>query len=915
LAYRWMQLCGKQNDNDQSHIAMQEQDRIWTLVARKLAGESTREERKELEQLLHKYPEMTYTVEMLLNIWAQETPPENEEAEEAFERLMQRMAVKEAQKITRQPPASIAGRVTWKKRPSKANRLLNSFMNSGDMLNNYLKTSCRTLLRNKTFSAINIIGLAIGMAGAILLLLWIQNIYSFDQFHAKKDRIYQVFNRDRSAGQIEVWGATSQPIGPALKARWPQVEEAVRMNWVGAFILKKGDTQLQTQGFLTDPGFFSLFDFPFLKGDPHTALNSPHSIVLTEKTAARLFGKEEPMGKVIRIDSNINFTITGILKQLPNNTRFDFDYLMPWSYMKEVGWESGDWINSSIATYVLLKPGVTEAKANTLIGDLVKKNTNASTELFLHPMAKWQLWSRFENGKIVGGGIDIVRLFGIIAAFILLIACINYMNMSTARSEKRAKEVGIRKVAGAGRHSLIFQFISESMIIALVAGILALIIAQSVLGWFNSLTDVAITIPYHHTGFWLAAFGFILITGMLAGSYPAFYLSAFRPVKVLKGTFKAVHAMVTPRKVLVVVQFTFAIIFIICTVIIYRQILHVQHRDVGINMDKLAFVYVKGDMSKNYRLIKNELLNSGLATSVTRTNSPVTDVWSNTDRYTWEGKDPQVRMGFVQFLSDDDFTQTMGLKVLAGRDINTNLYPTDSTAMLLTESAVKQMGLQQPLGKVIKGEYRNWHVVGVISDFIPGSPFQPVAPIILQGPDKDWFGAISFRLKGETPDDLEKVAQVFKKYNPDYPFEYHFTKEAHTNKFRGQQSTGELAAVFAGLTILISCMGLFALATYMAESRIKEVGVRKVLGASVSAIVALLSTGFLKLVFIAFLVASPLAWWMMHSWLQHFAYRIDIGWWVFGLTGLVSVFIAVATISYQALKAALSNPVKALRSE
>ncbi len=895
---------------------MQEQDRIWTLVARKLAGEASREERKELEQLLHKYPDMTYTVEMLLNLWAQEKPPDNEEAEEAFERLLQRMAVKEAQKIARQPASTIAGRVIWKKKPSKANRLFNSLMNSGGMLNNYFKTSTRTLLRNKTFSAINIIGLAVGMAGAILLLLWIQHIYSFDQFHTKKDRIYQVLSRDRSAGRVEVWDATPHPLGPGLKAGWPQVEEAVRMNWVGAFILKKGDIQLQTAGFLTDPGFFSLFDFPLLKGDPHTALNNPHSIVLTEKTATRLFGNEEAMGKVIRIDSNINFTVTGILRQLPTNTRFTFDYLMPWSYTKEVGWESDNWTNSSIATYVLLKPGVTETKANALIGNLIKKNaTNASTEIFLHPMVKWQLWSHFENGKIVGGGIDIVRLFGIIAAFILLIACINYMNMSTARSEKRAKEVGIRKVAGAGRQSLIVQFISESMIIAMAAGILALVIAQLALGWFNGLTDVAITIPYEHTGFWLAGLGFVLFTGILAGSYPAFYLSAFRPVKVLKGTFKAVHAMVTPRKVLVVVQFTFAIIFIICTVIIYRQIIHVQQRDVGINMDKLAFVYVKGDMSKNYRLIKNELLNSGLASSVTRTNSPVTDVWSNTDKYSWEGKDPQERMGFVQFLSDDDFTQTMGLKVLAGRDINTNLYPTDSTAMLLTESALKQMRLQQPLGKVIKGEFKDWHVVGVISDFIPGSPFQPVSPIILQGPDKDWFGAISFRLKKETKEDLEKVAQVFKKYNPDYPFEYHFTKEVHTNKFRGQQNTGELAAVFAGLTILISCMGLFALATYMAESRIKEVGVRKVLGASVSAIVTLLSTGFLKLVFIAFLVASPVAWWMMHSWLQHFAYRIHIGWWVFGLTGLVSILIAIATVSYQALKAALSNPVKALRSE
>lgn len=893
---------------------MQEQDRIWTLVARKLAGEATYEERWELEQLLHKYPDMTYTVEMLLNLWAQE-PPEEEDTEEAFERLMQRMAARSA-KNESLPASPIANRVTWKKRPRRSVRLFNALTNSGDMLNNYFKTSCRTLLRNKTFSLINIIGLATGMAGAILLLLWILNAYSFDEFHSKKDRIYQVYSREKGDEKIDTWGGTSHPVGPALKAGWPQVEDAVRMTWVAAFVLKNGDKQLQTQGFLADPGFLTMFDFPLLKGNPRTALTGLHSIVLTETTARNLFGDEEAMGKVIRIDSNINFTVTGILKTLPHNTRFGFDYLVPWSYMKEIGWESSDWGNSSIATYVLLKPGVTEKTANGLFANIIKKHdAKVSTEIFLHPLRKWQLWSRFENGKIAGGAIEVVRLMGIIAAFILLIACINYMNMSTARSEKRAREVGIRKVAGAGRGSLILQFISESVIIASVAGILALLIAQSALGWFNQLTGQELVIPYTRAGFWLAATGFILFTGILAGSYPAFHLSAFRPVKVLKGTFKAVHALVTPRKVLVVVQFTFAIIFIICTLIIYRQIQHVQQRDVGINMDKLAFVYVKGDIKKNYRLIKNELLSSGIATSVTRTNSPITDIWSSTDRYSWEGKAPNERAGFVQFLADDDFTQTIGLKVIAGRDINTSLYPTDSSAMLLTESAVKKMGLRQPLGQIIKGEYRDWHVVGIISDFIPGSPFQPVSPIVLQGPDKDWFGAITFRLQKAAKDDLDKVAQVFKKYNPDYPFEYHLAAESHTDKFRGQQHTGKLAAVFAGLTILISCLGLFALATYMAESRIKEVGVRKVLGASVSTIVALLSAGFLKLVFIAFVVASPIAWWMMHSWLQHFAYRIDIGWWVFGLTGLVSVLIAVLTVCYQALKAALANPVKALRNE
>lgn len=897
---------------------MQEQDRIWALVARKLAGEATDAENKELEQLLYKYPDLTYTVEMVLNLWAQGKKLSDQEGvEEAFDRLQQRMAGMSSNTQLFRSDPHMAGRVSWKKKNNSTARLTNALDNTRDKLNNYFKTSFRTLLRNKTFSFINVVGLAIGMAGAVLLLLWIQNVYTFDGFHTKKDRIYQLYNRAKSSdGKIDAWGVTAHPVGPALKASWPQIEEVVRTNWVGAFVLKYRDKQLQLGGYLTDASFLQVFDFPLLKGDASTALTRPHSIVLTQATAVKLFGEEEALGKVIRIDSNVNFTVTGVLKDLPKNTRFDFDYLVPWSYTKEVGWNNTDWGSSSILTYVLLKPGVTEEAANKLIVDFVKKNApGEAIELFLHPLSKWQLWSRFENGKIAGGAIEAVRLLGIIAAFILLIACINYMNLSTARSEQRAREVGIRKVAGAGRGALVAQFITESVIIASVAGVLALIIAQLALGWFNELTGTELVIPYNRMGFWLSGIAFIVFTGLLAGSYPAFYLSAFRAVKVLKGTFKAVHAMVTPRKVLVVVQFGFAIVFIICTLIIYRQILHVQRRDVGVDMDKLAFVYVKGDMRKNYQLIKNELLNSGAVAAVTRTNCPVTDIWSHTNRYSWEGKAPDEKPSFVQFLADNDFTETIGLRVIAGRDIDTRQYPADSTAMLLTESAVKKMKLSQPIGQLIKDERTTWHVIGVISDFIPGSPFEPVRPIVLQGPDKDWFGAISFRLKDESKATLQKVEQVFRQFNPDYPFDLHFAAANHSNKFRGTEYTGKLAAVFAGLTIFISCLGLFALATYVAESRTKEVGVRKVLGASVSAIVSLLSTGFLKLVFIAFLVASPIAWWMMHSWLQHFAYRIEIGWWVFGVTGLVSVLIAILTVSYQALKAALANPVKALRNE
>ncbi len=903
------------------HIAMQEQDRIWTLLGHKLAGEATPQEVEELERLIRQRPELAYQMEAVLQYWQMSSSDDTEEAEAAFNRMKQKMAAQQAQQ---QPPSSpsnrtptpIAHRVTWKKKTSPGARLFKTLRNKSGLLNSYVKTSCRTLLRNKTFSSINIIGLAVGMAGAMLLLMWIHHMFNYDTFNTKADRIYQVYSREIQDGQTNVWSGTAHPLAPVLKAKWPQVEESVRLNWVAAFVLKHGDKQLQAQGFLTDPSFFNVFDYPLLKGNPASALLDKYSIVLTQETAERLFGKEEALGKTIRIDSNINFTVTAILDKIPNNSSFRFDYLVPWSYMKDVTWENNDWGSSSVATIVLLKEGVSEAAANKLLVNAIpESDPKVTTQIFLHPMRKWQLWSRFENGQSVGGDIEVARLMGIIAAFILLIACINYMNMSTARSGKRAKEVGIRKVAGAARGSLVFQFISESLMISLVAGAVALLIAQSALHWFNNLVGQQLQIPYGHPGFWLAALGFVIMTGVLAGSYPAFYLSAFRPVKVLKGTFKAVNALVTPRKVLVVVQFTFAILFIICTMVIYKQIIHVQQRDIGVNLDKLAFVYVKGDMSKNFRLIKRDLLDQGLATDVTRTNSPITDIWSNTDQFTWEGKQPNQRIAFSQFLADEDFSRTMGIKILSGRDIEPAKYATDSTAMLLSEMAVQQMGLKQPIGVIIKDGQVDWHVVGVVGNFVPGSPFEQMSPIVLQGPYKDQFGAVSFRLKDERKETLAKIEKVFKQYNPGYPVDYYFATDVHKRKFEGQQNTGQLAAVFAGLTILISCLGLFALATYMAESRIKEVGVRKVLGASVSALVALLSTGFLKLVLIAFVVASPIAWWLMHAWLSNFAYRIEIGWWIFGITGAISLVIAVCTVATQALRAATANPIKALRNE
>jgi len=793
--------------------------------------------------------------------------------------------------------------------------LLRLFPQNG-ILANYFKVAFRNLVRHKSFSLINISGLAIGMAAAILILLWVQNDLSIEQFHENKDRIYIIFNRTTYNGKIECSPGIPSPLSTEIKSSYPQIEQTARINGVGPFVLTVGDKHFEASGMMTDPGFLKMFSFPLIRGNVGTVLNSPRSMVVTEKFARKIFPGEDAMGKVIRIDSNAYFTIGGILKDLPNNTKFDFEYLVPWTYKKEVGWDNPSWSENGTFTIVMLKSGITETAMNQRLRDILKKRVPGSTsELFLHPLIKWHLYSRFENGKIAGGEIEIVRLFTLVAVFILLIACINYMNLSTARSIKRAREVGIRKVVGARKMSIVLRFLGESVMIACMAGIISLVLVQLTIRGFSWLSWKELFVPYGDPYFWLALLGFVLFTGLLAGSYPALYLSTFRPIAVLKGTFKTAYSLVNIRKLLVVLQFSFAIIFIICTIIIYRQIEFGSRRDPGYNRDNLAFVYVKGDVNKKYPLIKHDMLASGAAISVTRSNSPITYSWQADDSYSWQGKNPRVQTFFEEFHADNDFLETMGMRLTSGRSINTDLYPTDSTAVLLTESAVKTMGFDHPVGQIISSKQGNWTVVGTVKDFVPGSPLFKVQPIIIQGP-KNWFGVISFRMnkKYSIADNIKKVESIFKKYNPEYPFIYRFVDEADAEKMEGERRIGIQAGIFGGLAILISCLGLFALAAYSAENRIKEIGVRKVLGASAARIAALLSGDFLKLVLISFLVASPLAWWAMHAWLEQYTYRVNISWWIFLITGMFSMLIAVITISYQAIRAALANPVASLRT-
>lgn len=787
------------------------------------------------------------------------------------------------------------------------------------MLKNYLKVAFRNLWKNKGFSFINIAGLAIGMASAILILLWMQNEISYDDFHTQRDRIYEVWNRAEFSGALHCWNTTPKVLAGAMQRDLPEVEHTVRADWTNPHLFSVGDKRLMISGSAVDSDFLQVFTFPMVQGDPNTALNDEHSIVVTQSLAKSLFGREDAMGKVIRLDDKDNYQVTGILKDLPNNTRFDFQYLLPWTFVRKQGNDDPYWGNNSTRTYVLLKQNSTMASINAkLIGYKERYDSSEKHwEMFVYPMSRWRLHSHFEGSEETGGRITFVRLFGIVAAFILLIACINFMNLSTARSERRAKEVGIRKVVGAPRGMLIGQFIGESVLLSFFSALLAIGIVLVSLPGFNTLTGKHLYIPFGSAWFWVSAVGFILFTGLLAGSYPAFFLSSFQPVKVLKGTFRAANALVSPRKVLVVLQFTFAITLIICTIIVKQQIDHARDRESGYDQGNLIYHFLTGDLEKNYDLVRQDLLREGVATAVCKTNSPITQNYSDTWGFEWKGKDPQDKTDFLMTDADRAMTATTGLQLVRGRDFDPEDYPTDSSGIILNEAAVKAMHFRDPIGQDIINDTMHFHVIGVVKDFIIESPYSPIRPMVIMGAKLGWFGVMHIRLndKNLTEANLQKAAAIFKRYNPQYPFEYHFVDEEYSKKFDDEKRTGTLAGLFAALTVFISCLGLFGLATYMAENRIKEIGVRKVLGASVTGIATLLSKDFLILVLLSFIVAAPVAWIAMYKWLEGYPYRVDIHWWVFLMAAGLSAGIALLTVSFQAVKAGLANPARSLRSE
>ncbi|MGJ1325185.1 ABC transporter permease [Sphingobacterium faecium] len=792
------------------------------------------------------------------------------------------------------------------------------------MINNYIKIAWRNLLKNKAFSSINIIGLAIGMAGALLIALWLQNMLSMDRFHMKGDRLYVISNRDMNQGQMWAWVNTPKIMGPKLKKDFPDIEKFTRYDQFNNFLTTYNNKKIVSQVAFVDPGFFDMFSFPIVKGNKNKLLQNANSVVLTQKFAETLFGNSDPVGKTIKIDSVNLVTVDAVLQDLPNNTSMQFDYLLSWEYAKKIGYTDENWQNNSIETYVLLRETTPLEAFNNKIRLVSQNHINvgnneirSTNEIFAFPYQDAYLYNKSVNGAYTAGRIQLVHLFTWIGSFILLVACINFMNLSTARSERRAKEVGVRKVVGADRKSLIAQFIVESVLISFAAMILAVGCIILILPAFNNLVEKNLHISLLSGSNWLFLIIFTIITGVLAGSYPAFFLSSFKPLKTLKGKLNSYKRGLSVRSILVILQFSIAIILTIATIIIFQQIQHTKDRDRGYDDNGLLVSSISGELEKNYLNLRNELLASNAVVSVSKNMSPVTDRYSNGMGFSWPGSsESDKKVSFNRFSTDADAVENLGFTLLSGRDIDIYKYKTDSNAMLLTETAVKSMRLQNPIGQVIHGDRENWTVVGVIKDFIVDSPYGETLPMIIFGP-KSWFTNIHYRLNpnNSTVNNLKTVADIFKKFNPDYPFEYKFIDKNFEAKFKETQSIGTLSMLFAVLTIFISCLGLFALIAYMAETRMKEIAVRKVLGASIGQLTSLLSVDFIKLVLMAILIASPIAWWVMDNWLQDYNYRIEIQWQYFAAAGLMAILISLATISFQTIKAALSNPVDSLRDE
>jgi putative ABC transport system permease protein len=789
------------------------------------------------------------------------------------------------------------------------------------MLKNYFKIAWRNLLRSKVYSFINLIGLSTGMAIALLIGLWIMDELSFDTYHTNRATVAQVMDNQTMNGTRVTWNSVSVAVSDELHSKFSDDFKRVAMVSTGTNILSVGTKKISADGSWAQPDFPEMLTLIMAEGS-RTALKDPSSILLSNSLATALFGNTSAIGQIVRVDNKINLKVGGVYDDLPRNTSlYETKFLLPW-YNTANYWntQNTDWHNHGPQLYVQLNDHADFAQTTAKIKDITlshyKEAKDRQEALSLHPMEKWHLYSDFKDGKIVGGRIQFVWLFGIISVFVLLLACINFMNLSTARSEKRAKEVGIRKAIGSLRSQLIGQFLSESMLITLLAFIITLLIVQLSLPLFNALSDKDMSLPWRNPLFWAVSLGFTCCTGLIAGSYPAFYLSKFEPMKVLKGSFKTGRWAATPRKVLVVVQFTVSIALIIGTIVVAEQIQYAKDRPVGYTRDGLISVDMNTpDIQGHYNALREDLLRTDAVADMTESNSAVTEIFSDNNGFSWEGKPPSLDPEFGTVAVTHDFGKTLGWQITAGRDFSRD-FPTDSGGYILNESALKITGLKDPVGKKIHSYDGDHTIIGIVKDMVMQSPYTPTVPSIFYL-NYGWTRLITLRInpRVSTREALVKIAPVFQKYNPGSPFEYKFVDQEYAQKFSDEQRIGKLSTIFSALAILISCLGLFGLSSFVAEQRTREIGVRKVLGASVFNVWRLLSKEFVALVGISLLIAAPLAYYYMHNWLRSYDYRTPISPWIFLAAGAGALLFTLLTVSFQAIKAALMNPARSLRSE
>ncbi len=799
------------------------------------------------------------------------------------------------------------------------------------MYKNYLKIAWRNLKRNKGYSVINIGGLALGMAVTLIIGLWIQDELSYNDYFTNKDSIAQVFQSQTFNGNTGTGPAIPRPLEKALRDDYTDnFKYLVMSSWNESQYLNYEEKSLSKHGNFMQREAPEMLDLKILKGEKD-GLREINAIMLSKSVANALFGDEEPIGKIIKVNSQYDMEVSAVYEDIPANNSFkDAEYLMPWEkYLSIREWvknSEDQWGNNSFQMFVEIADNTNMDNVTTTIKD-VKKNLNEdsaefNSQIFLFPMKDWYLRSNFQNGKQSGGRIKYVWLFGIIGAFVLLLACINFMNLSTARSERRAKEVGIRKTIGSQRSQLINQFLSESFLMVLFAFFIAVLITLLSLNGFNDLSKKEISFPWGSGVFWLSSLVFVLLTALISGSYPALYLSSFRPVDVLKGTSKAGKYAGLPRKILVVLQFTVSVAFIIGTVIVMQQINHAKNRPVGYDKEGLVQIpTMSQDFEGKYDLMRSEFLGSGAVIEMATSSAPTTQIWSNRSGFNWEGKPEGFQEDMAYTEVSPEYAKTLNLKIVEGRDFSRE-FATDSNAVLINQTAKKYMGLKNPIGTIIKDDdvedpFHPLKIIGVVQDMITQSPYEPVKQGVYAFDKNGNASYYNLRLNPNqsASQNLAVIERVFAAHFPEIPFQYDFVDAEYGEKFASEERIGTLSGIFTALAILISCLGLFGLTSFVAEQRTKEIGVRKVLGASVFNVWNMLSKDYLKLVIISCLIAIPISYYVMNGWLLDYPYHVIMEWWIFALAVIGALAITILTVSFQAIKAANADPVKSLRTE